>query len=144
MGFLARAAEATVEQAPPAELTLSGLQASVQVRFDGRVPHVFAQNDRPLRSPAQGYLTARDRLWQIVSNACSRPDLGSSRRWRLYKATTGFSSGLFETKSRWKWPTNHARSRRILAGVNISIVYQLRIAALNASFWTINWALAAS
>ncbi|WP_181307203.1 penicillin acylase family protein [Rufibacter sp. XAAS-G3-1] len=47
------------------ELTLEGLQAPVQVRFDSlRVPHIFAQNDHDLYY-AQGYLTAKDRLWQM-------------------------------------------------------------------------------
>ncbi len=47
------------------ELHLDGLQAPVTVRFDSlRVPHVFAQNDPDLYF-AQGYLTARDRLWQM-------------------------------------------------------------------------------
>ncbi|MBG8553137.1 penicillin acylase family protein [Hymenobacter guriensis] len=46
-------------------LSLPGLQQPVQVRFDDRhVPHVFAQNDHDLYY-AQGYLTARDRLWQM-------------------------------------------------------------------------------
>jgi penicillin G amidase len=47
------------------ELALEGLQAPVQVRFDSlRVPHIFAQNDHDLYL-AQGYLTAKDRLWQM-------------------------------------------------------------------------------
>ncbi|GAA4002777.1 penicillin acylase family protein [Hymenobacter fastidiosus] len=46
-------------------LTLPGLQAPVQVRYDDRhVPHIFAQNDHDLYY-AQGYLTAQDRLWQM-------------------------------------------------------------------------------
>ncbi|GAA4352441.1 penicillin acylase family protein [Hymenobacter saemangeumensis] len=46
-------------------LQLPGLQQPVTVRFDDhRVPHVFAQNDHDLYF-AQGYLTARDRLWQM-------------------------------------------------------------------------------
>ena len=46
-------------------LKLKGLQAPVTVRFDDRqIPHVFAQNDHDLYF-AQGYLTARDRLWQM-------------------------------------------------------------------------------
>ncbi|OUJ71659.1 penicillin acylase family protein [Hymenobacter crusticola] len=46
-------------------LTLPGLQQPVQVRFDDqRVPHIFAQNDHDLYY-AQGYLTARDRLWEM-------------------------------------------------------------------------------
>lgn len=47
------------------ELHVPGLRAPVQVVFDAqRVPHVFAQNDPDLYL-AQGYLTARDRLWQM-------------------------------------------------------------------------------
>ncbi len=47
------------------ELQLPGLKAPVQVAFDDRrVPHVFAQSDHDLYL-AQGYLTARDRLWQM-------------------------------------------------------------------------------
>ncbi|GGF05328.1 penicillin acylase family protein [Hymenobacter cavernae] len=46
-------------------LALPGLQQPVQVRFDDqRVPHIFAQNDHDLYY-TQGYLTARDRLWQM-------------------------------------------------------------------------------
>ncbi|MET4074142.1 penicillin acylase family protein [Hymenobacter sp. UYCo722] len=46
-------------------LALPGLRQPVTVRYDDhRVPHVFAQNDADLYF-AQGYLTARDRLWQM-------------------------------------------------------------------------------
>ena len=46
-------------------LALAGLRQPVTVRYDDRrVPHVFAQNDHDLYF-AQGYLTARDRLWQM-------------------------------------------------------------------------------
>ncbi len=46
-------------------LDLPGLQRAVTVRYDDhRVAHVFAQNDHDLYF-AQGYLTARDRLWQM-------------------------------------------------------------------------------
>ncbi|UPL49299.1 penicillin acylase family protein [Hymenobacter sublimis] len=51
----------------PAQQTLQlpGLHQPVRVRFDDRrVPHIFAQNDHDLYY-AQGYLTARDRLWQM-------------------------------------------------------------------------------
>lgn len=42
-----------------------GVQDSVQVVYDERrVPHIFAQNDDDLYF-AQGYVTARDRLWQM-------------------------------------------------------------------------------
>ena len=46
-------------------LALPDLRQPVAVRYDDhRVPHVFARNDADLYF-AQGYLTARDRLWQM-------------------------------------------------------------------------------
>ncbi|NVO30908.1 penicillin acylase family protein [Hymenobacter lapidiphilus] len=46
-------------------LRLPALHQTVRVRFDDRrVPHIFAENDHDLYY-AQGYLTARDRLWQM-------------------------------------------------------------------------------
>ncbi|UFH55542.1 penicillin acylase family protein [Spirosoma sp. KNUC1025] len=46
-------------------VTVSGTQAPVTVLFDDHaVPHVFAQNDHDMYF-AQGFLTARDRLWQM-------------------------------------------------------------------------------
>jgi penicillin amidase len=51
--------------APPAELAVPGLRAEVKVVWDDRqVPHVFAANEHDL-ALAQGYLTARARLWQM-------------------------------------------------------------------------------
>ena len=52
---------------PPADgkLRLTGLLEPVTVVYDHRrVPHIFAKNDRDLFF-AQGYITARDRLWQM-------------------------------------------------------------------------------
>lgn len=47
------------------EIKLPDLEGTVQVVWDERrVPHIFAQNDHDLYS-AQGYITARDRLWQM-------------------------------------------------------------------------------
>ncbi|RVU25512.1 penicillin acylase family protein [Sandaracinomonas limnophila] len=47
------------------ELKIPGLQAEVQVLVDEMgIPHIFAQNEHDLYL-AQGYLTARDRLWQM-------------------------------------------------------------------------------
>ena len=47
------------------EVDLNGTRAPVTVLFDDQaVPHVFAQNDYDVYF-AQGYLTARDRLWQM-------------------------------------------------------------------------------
>ena len=50
---------------PDENLHLEGLQGQVTVRFDEhRIPHIFAENDHDLYY-AQGYITARDRLWQM-------------------------------------------------------------------------------
>ena len=47
------------------ELTSDYLKAPVEVVYDERqVPHIFAQNEEDLYF-AQGYVTARDRLWQM-------------------------------------------------------------------------------
>lgn len=60
-----RNAEAAADFPAQQKLQLPGLQQPVTVRYDDhRVPHVFALNDHDLYY-AQGYLTARDRLWQM-------------------------------------------------------------------------------
>lgn len=47
------------------ELSLEGLKSNVSVYFDNqRIPHIFADNDQDLYF-TQGFLTARDRLWQM-------------------------------------------------------------------------------
>lgn len=47
------------------ELDLNGLQGKVIIRYDeNRIPHIFAENDHDLYY-AQGYVTARERLWQM-------------------------------------------------------------------------------
>src|ERR1700753_711660 len=47
------------------DLQISGLQGKVVIRFDEhRIPHIFAQNDHDLYL-AQGFITARDRLWEM-------------------------------------------------------------------------------
>src|SRR5665213_2976466 len=46
-------------------LELPGLLGKVIIRYDeNRIPHIFAENDHDLFY-AQGYITARDRLWQM-------------------------------------------------------------------------------
>ena len=46
-------------------LPLDSLRDEVTIRFDDSgVPHIFAQNDFDLFY-AQGYITAKDRLWQM-------------------------------------------------------------------------------
>ncbi len=47
------------------EFTIDGLKAEVIIKYDDTgVPHLFAQNDEDLYF-AQGYIIARDRLWQM-------------------------------------------------------------------------------
>ncbi len=50
---------------PDLNITADRLNSEVIIRYDERgVPHIFADNDYDLYF-AQGYVTARDRLWQI-------------------------------------------------------------------------------
>lgn len=50
---------------PAEELRLGELRDEVTIRYDkGRIPHIFARNDHDLYF-AQGFVTARDRLWQM-------------------------------------------------------------------------------
>lgn len=47
------------------EWDLAGLKGNVVVKYDdNRVPHIFAENDEDLYF-AQGYVIARDRIWQM-------------------------------------------------------------------------------
>lgn len=64
-GFWQNAADISAPDSQAENLQLPGLQGPVQVVFDERrVPHIFAQHDHDLYL-AQGYITARDRLWQM-------------------------------------------------------------------------------
>ena len=46
-------------------LIIKGLKEQVEIHFDDQmIPHIFAKNDHDLYF-AQGYLTAKDRLWQM-------------------------------------------------------------------------------
>ena len=50
---------------PAENLKLKGLQDVVIIKYDdNRIPHIFAKNDHDLYY-AQGYVTARDRLWEM-------------------------------------------------------------------------------
>src|SRR5215467_2361347 len=52
-------------QAKSPTLSLPGLRARVTISFDERgIPHIEAQNQDDLYF-AQGYVVARDRLWQM-------------------------------------------------------------------------------
>ena len=64
-GFWVNAENPETEEASLELLKIPGLQGEVQVIYDEMgVPHVFAKNDHDLFM-AQGYLTAKDRLWQM-------------------------------------------------------------------------------
>lgn len=62
-------ANAEVSEAKSVELDIPGLKDEVNVYFDDRnVPHIFAQSEHDLFL-AQGYLVARDRLFQMEMQA---------------------------------------------------------------------------
>ncbi|SHG77908.1 penicillin acylase family protein [Winogradskyella jejuensis] len=47
------------------EIAISGLDEAVTVHYDAQlIPHIFAKNDKDLYK-AQGYITAKHRLWQM-------------------------------------------------------------------------------
>ncbi|RDB05213.1 penicillin acylase family protein [Runella aurantiaca] len=53
------------QKASSSELKLQGLKGEVIVKYDDNgIPHIFAENDEDLFF-AQGYIIARDRLWQM-------------------------------------------------------------------------------
>ncbi len=63
-GFWANA-ESPQAAANSTTLAIKGLQAPINVQYDEMgVAHIFAQNDHDLYL-AQGYVTAKDRLWQM-------------------------------------------------------------------------------
>ncbi len=52
-------------QRPPQVMTLEGLKEPVTVHYDTlKIPHIFANNHKDLYTTL-GYVTARDRLWQM-------------------------------------------------------------------------------
>jgi penicillin amidase len=112
-GFSQNAEDATD---PDSELVikLDSLQSEVTIRFDDTgVPHIFANNDFDLFY-AQGYITARDRLWQmdlqtraasgrlseILGRVTLEMDLQSRRLGMGYGAEANFKIAMSEPKSR--------------------------------------------
>lgn len=62
-GFWKNAESRNIEKVM--DIKLEGLEGKVSIRFDEqRIPHIFADNDHDVYF-AQGYITARDRLWQM-------------------------------------------------------------------------------
>jgi penicillin G amidase len=64
-GFWINAEMAGSEEMSEEELNIPGLLKPVKVVYDEMaIPHIFAENDHDLFL-AQGYITAKDRLWQM-------------------------------------------------------------------------------
>jgi len=62
-GFWANAE--SKEQPSENNLSIEGLKGKVEIHFDDQmIPHIFADNEQDLYF-AQGYITAKDRLWQM-------------------------------------------------------------------------------
>lgn len=95
-------------QVPTEEIWAGGLEKPVTVRRDARsIPYIQAGNLRDLYF-AQGYETARDRLWQMdlmrrlavgrVAELFGKPALEQDRRWR----TLGFEQIVKKTAANMK------------------------------------------
>jgi len=64
-GFWVNAEKASTEEISEENLDIPGLLKPVKVVYDEMaIPHIFAENDHDLYL-AQGYITAKDRLWQM-------------------------------------------------------------------------------
>jgi penicillin amidase len=88
---------------PPGELVLPGLREEVRVTWDARhVPHIFAANDHDLYF-AQGYLTARDRLWQMEFQA-----LHAAGRLAEVIGRAGLESDRFNRRFGMGWAAEKA------------------------------------
>ena len=107
-------------------LPVSGLKESVTVRRDDRgIPYIDAKNDADLYF-AQGFVTARDRLWQMdllrrVARGETAEIFGSvaldqDKRWRKF----GFSSVVEETFKNFT-PGQRAILESYALGVNAYI-----------------------
>lgn len=96
------------------ELKLDSLKDEVTIRFDDTgVPHIFAKNDFDLFY-AQGYITAKDRLWQmdvqtraasgrlseVLGPATFELDQRSRRLGMAYGAEVNIKIALSDPKSR--------------------------------------------
>jgi len=112
----------------PSILDVEGLKDSVTVLWDDRgVPHIFARNEYDLYF-AQGYITARDRLWQmefqaftiagrvseIVGKQALEYDRFRRRTGMLYAAENALNAVLAH-------PETWAASEAYAAGVNAYI-----------------------
>jgi penicillin amidase len=93
-GFWQNAESKNIDAAD--ELKLSGLQGKVTVKYDeNRIPHIFAENEHDLYY-AQGYITARDRLWQLDIQTRSASGrlaevVGAAKLWILTVTTAAWA-----------------------------------------------------
>ena len=92
----------------PRDAQIRGLKESVTVQFDARgIPYIHANNRHDLYM-AQGYLIARDRLWQMdllrrtargeLAEILGRPVLEEDKRRRLYNFSA-LADDMFERSS---------------------------------------------
>ncbi|PQA56320.1 penicillin acylase family protein [Siphonobacter curvatus] len=100
-----------------AEIHLPGVESEVIIRYDdNRVPHIFAENDHDLYY-AQGYVTARDRLFQMdltIRSAAGRLSevVGEQALpLDLYKRRTGSVKAAEEA---WKFVQQDVKVRRVI------------------------------
>lgn len=111
------------------EIDLIDLQDKVQVNFDARgVPHIFAENLHDL-AYTQGYITAKDRLWQMefqVRSAAGRLTevVGRGPNDAVLKMDRGFRrKGMIMAAERaWEEAQKDAETKKTIeaysAGVN--------------------------
>ncbi len=114
-----------VDQADDLTLTFAGLKKPVRVVFDERrVPHIFA--DDPIDAAfAQGYLMARDRLWQMdmviraisgrLSEVLGESTLEYDRQMRRYGMAR---SAAEDYESMRHFPFDHGLAMAYADGVN--------------------------
>jgi penicillin amidase len=113
-------------------LKLSGLKAAVIVKYDeNRIPHIFAENDHDLYY-VQGYITARDRLWQMdiqtrsasgrLSEVIGKKTLEVDRYHRRMGMVYGAENSL---RGLMKDPVTNAMVTAYTEGVN-SYIHQLK------------------
>lgn len=111
------------------KLNLEGLREPVEIFFDERsVPHIFAQNDYDLYF-AQGYITARDRLFQMelqsydaagrLSEIIGPQLLDRDRRNRRWGMLYGAEKAIAEIKKdSVSWKVLNAYSDGVNAYIN--------------------------
>jgi len=135
---------------PLATLTDSVLQEVKVVYDDRRVPHIFAQNVRDAHW-VQGYITAKDRLWQmdfVTRSTSGRLSVILGEKYVDYdkkKRKKGMVYAAQNTIEGWKKDTTHYRLlEAYTAGVNAYITalkrkdYPLEFKLLNyePELWT--------